>query len=305
MSRSLTIALVSLLAGCTFNVSSFSVDDITSVAPIVPTRIRADLSSVSFLDGFGLRVDGAPTTTTASARVTASGLLGAGVDATAVRNGIHVSWPVSATDPTTLGLGVTYDGPMVETVTVEGLNVALPSVTALDLSLGSHDVDVVGVTGMMTLTTDSGSISVQGAGDFALTADSGSIDVAGHGGSASCTSGSVHFEATGAMVSHTSSGSIAGSFGGGGELAATSGSIDVVLTTALDRDLTLSAGSGSIHLVVPSGSSMRIETHTGSGSSHVSVGGVSSNDDFTGTIGSGGFLVRATTGSGSIHISEP
>ncbi len=304
MSRSLTIALVSLLAGCTFNVSSFSVDDITSVAPIVPTRIHADLSSVSFLDGFGLRVVGAPSTTTATARVTASGLLGAGVDATAVRNGIHVTWPIDPSDATTLGLGVTYDGPMIETVTVEGLDVALPSVTALDLSLGSHDAEVTGVTGMLTLSTGSGSIVVHDAGDFALTADSGSIDVAGHGGSASCTSGSVHFEASGAMTSHTTSGSIEGSFGGGGELSATSGSVDVVLTTALDRDLTLSAESGSIHLVVPTGSSMRIETHTGSGSSHVSVGGVSSNDDFTGTIGSGGFLVRATTGSGSIHISE-
>ena len=146
---------------------------------------------------------------------------------------------------------------------------------------------------------------MRGAGDFVLAADSGSIDVSGHGGTATCTSGSIQLDVTGAIVARATSGSIAGRFGGGGEMSADSGSIHVELVGALDGDLTLSAESGSIHLVVPAGTSMRVETHTGSGSSHVDAGGVhAGSGDFTGTVGSGGFLVRATTGSGSIAISE-
>jgi hypothetical protein len=72
----------------------------------------------------------------------------------------------------------------------------------------------------------------------------------------------------------------------------------------LDSDLTLSADSGSIQLIVPAGTSMRVETHTGSGSSHVRVGSLDTDGDFTGTIGAGGFLVFATTSSGSIEIEE-
>jgi hypothetical protein len=77
-----------------------------------------------------------------------------------------------------------------------------------------------------------------------------------------------------------------------------------VLAGPLDRDLTLSATSGSITLVVPVGSSMRVETHVGSGGSHVHVGGVDASGAYAGTIGSGGFLVSATTTSGSISIVE-
>lgn len=303
MSRSLLVALVSLLAGCTFNVASFS-RDVSSEAPDVPARVSGDFSHLANLSGFGLRVEGSPTTTRTTAVVTIAGLLTSGGDADAIARGVQIGWPAdaSATDARLLTVG--YEGPLAETVWTEGVTVTLPAATALDFVTGSTSVEVDGVTAPIHVVASSGSIDVRGAGDFALEASSGSVDVAGAGGSASCTSGSIALDTTGAVVAHTTTGSIAGRFGGGGELGATSGSISIELVGALDRDLTLSAESGSITLVVPVGTNMRVETHTGSGSSHVDVGDVHEGDDFTGAIGTGGFLVRATTGSGSIHIGE-
>jgi hypothetical protein len=304
MSRSIFFSLLALLGGCTFNVSSFA-RDVHSDAPDSPAQLSADFTSINHLSGFGVRIEGDAAAPHASAVVTVAGLLGSGVDATTITNGVHVDWPVdtSATDARRLTIG--YDGPQLETVWTEGVDVTLLPTTVLALDAGSTSVDVMGVTAPMRITADSGSIDVRGAGDFALAATSGSIDVTGHGGTASCSSGSIRFDLTGAVVAHATSGSIDGRFGGGGEMGCDSGSIDIELVGALDRDLTLSADSGSIDLVVPVGTSMRVETHTGSGSSHVDVGDVhSGSDDFTGTIGSGGFLVRATTSSGSISIRE-
>lgn len=304
MSRWLTPVLAVAFAGCTFNVASFS-RDVVSEAPSVPATLRADVSRLPHLSGWGVSIEGAPTTTRATATVTVAGVLGAGTTAEAVANGVHVDWPLAAGDATTRGLTVAYDGPMSETVWTEGVRVALPTATAIDVAAGTTSIDVSGMSGAMHVTTTSGSIDVMDApAGFVLEADTGSIDVAGASGTATCASGSIALDLSGAVVAHTTSGSIAGDFGGGGELTAESGSIRVALHGALDRDLVLSADSGSIHLVVPIGTSMRVETHTGSGSSHVRVGDLNVGDDVTATVGAGGFLVRATTDSGSIVIDE-
>jgi hypothetical protein len=299
-SRNTFLAVLTLLGGCTFNVASFSRDVESHTDTATPT-LHADFAHLAHLSGFGARIEGSPTATRHGAVVTVAGLLGSGATPEAIVDGVHIGWPVTG-DTTTLT--VSYDGPSLETVWTEGVVVTTPSATVLDVTAGSTSVDISGVTSPMHVVADSGSIDVRGAGDFVLEATSGSIDVQGRGGTATCDSGSIALEATAAVIAHAESGSIAGSFGGGGEMRCDSGSIDVRLVGALDRDLTLSADSGSIHLHVPPGTSMRVATHTGSGSSHVHVGGVDSGDDFTGTIGSGGFLVTATTSSGSIEIDE-
>jgi len=304
MSRSILFAALSLLVGCTFNVTSFTADAPISTAPTNPTRLSGDFSGLANLQGFGVRVEGSASTLTTSATVTVGGLLQSGVDPSTVTRGVHIDWPLDASDATARRLTIGYDGPALETVWTEGVTVSLPSTTALDLVGGSTSLEVDGVTGPIHLVVDSGSLAVTGAGDFVLEATSGSIDVQGHAGSATCTSGSVALDLTGAIVAGASSGSIGGRFGGGGTLSTTSGSIDVELVGPLDRDLTLSATSGSIHLTVPVGTAMRVETHTGSGSSHVHAGGIDSNDDIATPMGSGAFLVHATAGSGSIAITE-
>lgn len=301
--RPLVALCVLGLSGCTFNVSSFA-RDVTSDLSSAPTRVRTDVSGLADLGGFDLTITGDPTATSASATVTIAGLLGSGGSADEAVRGVQIAWP---DDPMLAGghlLTVGYAGTAAETYWTEGMRVSVPSTTALDVNAGATSVYVHGVDADVRVVADSGSIGVEDAGHFELAATSGSISVTGHDGTATCTSGSIATDVTGALVAHATSGSIAGRFGGGGELSADSGSLDLELVGALDRDLTLSAGSGSIHLVVPTGTSMRVETHTGSGSSHVQVGGVDSGDDFTGTIGAGGFLVRATTGSGSITITE-
>lgn len=301
--RSLALAVALGLTGCTFNVSAFA-RDVTSELSTTPTRVRTDVTGLSDLGGFDLVVDGDTTTTGATATVTIAGLLGSGGNADEAVRGVQIAWP---DDPALAGgrlLTVGYGGPAAETFWTEGMHVRMPSSTGLDVTAGSTSVYVHGVSTDVRVAADSGSIEVVGAGHFELAATSGSISVTGHDGTATCTSGSIALALDGPVVARAGSGSIRGSFGGGGEASAGSGSIHLELVGALDRDLTLSAGSGSIHLVVPAGTSMRVETHTGSGGSHVQVGGVDAGDDFTGTIGAGGFLVRATTGSGSITISE-
>lgn len=304
MSRSISLLAFALaLVGCTFNVDTFARETPVSNAPAsAATTLRADFSSLAHLSGFGVRVDGDATAAAPSATVTMGGLLSSGTDQSAVIQGVHVGWPVLATD--TLGLTIGYDGPALETVWTEGVNVTVPAAWGLDFTLDATSLEVDGVAGPIHAVADSGSIHIRHAGDFTLSASSGSIDVQGRGGSASCDSGSIAVTATAAVVLMTDSGSIEGQFGGGGSASADSGSIRLQLVGPLDRDLTLSAGSGSIRLIVPVGTSMRVQTQTGSGSSHVDVGGVHSDDDFDGTIGSGGFLVHATTGSGSIDIVE-
>lgn len=291
------------LVGCTFNVSTFA-RDVTSDLDSAPTRVRTDVAGLADLGGFDLTIEGSPTATSASATVTIAGLLGSGASADDAVRSVQIAWPEDTTFAGGRLLNVGYSGSAPETMWTEGMRVSVPSTTALDVNAGSTSVFVRGVSADMHIVADSGSIDVADAGHFELAATSGSIAVAGHDGRATCTSGSIALRLTGPVTAHATSGSIAGQFGGGGVADATSGSVDLELVGPLDRDLTLAADSGSIHLVVPAGTSMRVETHTGSGSSNVQVGGVNSGDDFTGTIGAGGFLVRATTGSGSITITE-
>jgi hypothetical protein len=301
MSRSLVLSLA--LVGCTFNVQSFT-RDVSSTAPSAPTHLSADFSGLASASGFGVRIDGSPTATTAAATVTVEGLVQSAANPDTVVSGVHVDWANDAANAGGLRLTMGYDGSYAETAWIEDVHLALPSATGLDLTLAGASLAVVGVDGPIHAVADSGSISIRGAGSFDVAATSGSIDVQGHTGTAQCTSGSIHVQTGGDVVLQTTSGSIDGDFGGGGSASASSGSIDLALAGALDHDLTLSATSGSISLVVPVGTSMRVQTQTGSGSSHVHVGGVDSNDDFTGTIGNGGYLVHATTTSGSISIVE-
>ena len=154
MSRSMSLALVALLGGCTFNVSSFA-RDVSSTAPDVPSRLTGDFSHISHLSGFGVRVEGGETVTTTTAVLTIGGLLGAGGDVDAVTRGVHIDWPNDPSMANARRITVGYDGPALETVWTEGVTLTLPSTTALELAGGSTSIEVSGVTAPMHLTTDS------------------------------------------------------------------------------------------------------------------------------------------------------
>ena len=303
---SLVVALIAVLAlpACTLNVASFQ-RDVRGESEATPfTRLRAELpTAASGIDGVDITVRGGELDRGA-ATVSVAGLLGSGADADAVASGVAIDW-LTATDPVR-GLRIGYAGPTPENVWVEQVAIELPRATELDLSCEDASVDVAGLDAFVRVESTSGAIRVRDAREVSLEAASGSIDVIAEHGRLLARAGSIQMVLAGAVEAHADPGSIEGSFGRGGTLTSGVGSIDVTLTTALDRDLTITTSGESVRLVVPATIAALLEVVTSPGGVHVAAGGATHDGrDFHGALGGGGpFTVRIETESGSVVVVD-
>jgi DUF4097 and DUF4098 domain-containing protein YvlB len=164
----------------------------------------------------------------------------------------------------------------------------------------------------LNLRTGSGDIEVDNLGRF-LKAETGSGSIRAHGiaGPAELHSGSGDVELqqqppSGAVLASTGSGSIRIE-GLNGSLTAKTGSGDIEASGNLTGPASLQSGSGSIRLHIGHEAHFALDASTGSGSIRVSQPGApQSNDEkhhVSASINGGGPTLKASTGSGDIEIN--
>ena len=178
----------------------------------------------------------------------------------------------------------------------EGKNVSIsyeiiaPRQTALTAASGSGAQVIGDLAGPVHASTGSGSLEIgRIAGAVKASAGSGHIVVGGSTGKTEASTGSGRIDvraADGPVIARTGSGEIVVANLGQGEVQASSGSgsITVNLPASANFVLDASSASGSIQ------SDFQLATTE------------SSRRSLKGTVGSGGPLVRASSGSGSIHV---
>ncbi len=178
----------------------------------------------------------------------------------------------------------------------EGKNVSIsyelvvPRQTSLTSSSGSGSQVIGDLAGPVNASTGSGSLELgRISGDTKASAGSGSIVVAGTTGKTDASTGSGRIELRAAD----------------GPVAARTGSGEIVIGNLGRGDVQASSGSGSITVNLPAAASFVLDASSSSGrieSDFQVTTTETSRRTLKGTVGSGGPVVRASSGSGSIHV---
>ena len=166
----------------------------------------------------------------------------------------------------------------------------MPRQTTLTSSTGSGSQVIGDLAGPVNVSTGSGSLELgRIAGDTKASAGSGSIVIAGTTGKTDASSGSGRIELRAAD----------------GPVSARTGSGEIVVGNLGRGDVQASSGSGSITLTLPGSANFVLDASSSSGrieSDFQLATTETSRRTLKGTVGSGGPVVRASSGSGSIHV---
>lgn len=208
-------------------------------------------------------------------------------------------------------------------------DVSVPRGTIVKASSDSGATTISGVTGHVSVRTESAAIAIRElGGDAELTTGSGAVQVDGITGNLRVATQSsrvsVRDVAAGLHV-RTQSGAIEGTFRGNGTvdvgtassaidlmgvnggLVATSNSGRIRVSGLPTAPWQVTGGSGSFELDFDSNAKLTLDARSGSGSVSVegsALQGSTSKGAASGTIGGGGPLVRANSRSGSIRIGS-
>jgi hypothetical protein len=172
--------------------------------------------------------------------------------------------------------------------------VELPSGVLLAAGSGNGDVTVDGATASVRASSGNGDVKVgSGAGEVHASTGNGGVRVSGARGAVQASSGN------GSIDVATARGPVSASSG--------NGSIRVSMESmASTGDLRFSSGNGRITLLLPDDFDAELDASTGSGSIdsdfEVRTSGRISRHRLRGTIGSGGRMLRVSSGSGSIEL---
>ncbi len=205
----------------------------------------------------------------------------------------------------------------------------VPAETRLESGTGSGDVLVEGIVGPAQAATGSGNVrfsdierpveAATGSGDILLdaldaevraTTGSGNIQAKGLKGPLALQTGSGDVSVTQSSAEEvrvaTGSGNVSIA-AVTGRLTAETGSGDVLVEGRPEQPWKLRAGSGNLHLKV-SGPGYDLEAETSSGDIRVdapiTMQGAVNRRRVRGTVGSGGVLISAETGSGDIVVES-
>lgn len=206
--------------------------------------------------------------------------------------------------------------------------VLAPRATVVKTNSDSGATTVSGITGPVSVRTQSAAIGIRDLGGAAnITTGSGAVDVDGMAGdlTVSTESSRVTLRNIGAGLHvRTQSGAVEGTFRGRGNvdvgtgssaidlvgvnggLTATSNSGRIRVSGLPSAPWQVTSGSGSFDLDFDSNAKLTLEARSGSGSVSVNgstLQGSTSKGAASGTVGGGGPLVRATSRSGSIRIA--
>ena len=206
-------------------------------------------------------------------------------------------------------------------------NVLVPRGTVVKTNSDSGATTVSGITGPVSVRTQSAAITIRDLGGEAnVTTASGAVEVDGMAGdlNVSTESSRVNLRNIGAGLHvRTQSGAVEGTFRGRGNvdvgtgssaidlvgvnggLTATSNSGRIRVSGVPTAPWQVTSGSGSFDLDFDSNARLTLDARSSSGSVSVdgsTLQGSTSKGAASGTVGGGGPLVRATSRSGSIRI---
>jgi len=173
--------------------------------------------------------------------------------------------------------------------------VSIPRSLRLRVATGNGEISIERAGGDVTASTGNGGVHVGAtAGRVNVSTGNGDIQIDGASGSVSASTG------TGRISVLTARGSVNANTG--------TGDIDVRIKGPIDGDMRFISGSGSIHLALPGDFNGRIDATSGNGTLRsdfeISVVGRLSAQHVRGTIGTGGPLIRMSTGSGMIELRK-
>jgi hypothetical protein len=206
-------------------------------------------------------------------------------------------------------------------------DVLVPRATIVRSSSDSGETTIAGVTGTVTVQTESASISVRDLGGNAeVRTQSGAVDADSVAGQLNVSTQSSRVTARnlgGGLRVRTQSGAVEGTFRGpgnvdigtassaidlvgvSGALTATSNSGRIRVSGRPTAPWQVTGGSGSFELDFDSNAKLTLDARSGSGSVRVdgsALQGSTSKGTASGTVGGGGPLVSANSRSGSIRI---
>lgn len=176
------------------------------------------------------------------------------------------------------------------------MTVRVPRGTQLKIVTGNGEVSVERVGNDVQANTGNGRVRVEGTeGSVRVNTGNGDVDVRGAKGSVRVSTGN------GAVTVTTSEGPVDASSG--------NGDIDVSMTSLKARDdMSFHTGSGSVRVTLPSGYNGELDASTGNGELHtdfeLKVQGRVNPRHIRATIGSGGPLLKLTSGNGRLEVRK-
>jgi hypothetical protein len=174
--------------------------------------------------------------------------------------------------------------------------VLVPRSLRLKLATGNGEISIERAGADVSASTGNGRVTVgQTEGRVNVSTGSGDVQVDGANGPVSVSTGN------GRIFVATAKGAVEASTG--------NGDIDVrIKSLPVERDMQFSSGSGSIRIMLPANYNGRIDATTGNGSLssdfEISIVGRLESHHIRGTIGSGGPLIRMSTGNGTIELRK-
>jgi DUF4097 and DUF4098 domain-containing protein YvlB len=174
--------------------------------------------------------------------------------------------------------------------------VLVPRTLRLKVATGNGEVSIERAGADVSASTGNGRVTVgQTEGRVNVSTGSGDVQVDGANGPVNVTTGN------GRVFIATAKGSVAATTG--------NGDIDVrIKSLPIEEDMRFNSGSGSIRVMLPANYNGRIDAMTGNGNLNsdfeISVVGRLDSHHVRGTIGSGGPLMRLSTGNGTIELRK-
>ena len=295
----LSTMAASVLAACTFNIASH-MHEVVETSDVVFDTVHFDTAdeAPSLQQAVIVVVGRAGSNATARARLAAlrspgesSEVLGAGW-----------SFLFALRELNVLDLDIT--SPSNTDVWLDELMLEVPRSAALDLTVGSHALDVSAMGSSITASATSGAMTVETTGSLNMRSTSGAMYAQGGEATIESESGSVDFTVSGSAHVTTNSGSISGVMGDGGAVESTSGSINLIVTQPLVEDLRVQSRSGSIGIAMPNRPCTLVVT-SDHGDVSIRIGElVEHGRNVRIDIAGGGPLVQVVTTSGSVDISD-
>jgi hypothetical protein len=252
--------------------------------------------------------------TGAPGRIVVNGLVAVRIGADVPSDAVAIAQRVAATPPVRhngdlVVLSTPAEGRERRAVTVS-YEVEVPPATRVKTTSESGETTVAGIEGPLAVKTQSAAITVQRTrGDTTVATGSGAVKLDKADGTTSVTTESSSVTATdlgGSLRVETGSGAVVVALSGSGPVNVRTSSSSVRLR-GLSGAADVETGSGRIDVALASKASPRVDLSTGSGSvtlKGIDVDGTVEKRRVTGSVGTGGALVRLVSRSGSIRLSR-
>jgi hypothetical protein len=180
----------------------------------------------------------------------------------------------------------------------------VPTSADLELTSGQGDVQVIGVTGLVSVDNGTGDVDVQSLGVVNVTNNTGNITAFAAVATLTTGTGNLDADIAGVAILRAGTGNIRATLGQGGDVDNGTGNINLTLADADFGHLSVTNGTGNIDITLPPGLGVDIEAHSQTGNVALPAGATLAQvDGRTVTrIGVGGNRIVAVCNTGNINI---